>query len=211
MLETERHLNESLIENDWLRKLEKTASTRIQATKSNLKSAAEARLKIAERQVKELTTKLNREISHSCELRTENRELKAEVDEARTGVQKAEDTAQAYYDQGFKEGADFLKSQLAQECNKYFLQGWSLALDQAGVDDDSELYNLGRRHQPFKLDSSEEHKEQATEDLKDPEADEDPKDPEVAERSTVHEQIQTDDIQEVEGGSDKEDTVNVVS
>jgi hypothetical protein len=123
LLETERHLNESLIKNDRLRKLEKTASTRIQATKSNLKSAAEAGLKTAEHQVKELMAKLNREISHSCELQTENRELKAEVDEARTGVQKAEDMAQAYYNQGFEEEADSLKSQLAQECNKYFLQG----------------------------------------------------------------------------------------
>jgi hypothetical protein len=43
------------------------------------------------------------------------------------------------------------------------------------------LYDLGRRHQPFKLGSSEEHIRQAVEDLKDLEVDENPKDPEVAE------------------------------
>ena len=81
LLETERHLNESLIENDWLRKLEKTASTRIQAAESRHKSA-ERGLMTAERQVKELTAKLDREINRSCELRVEISNLKAEVDEA---------------------------------------------------------------------------------------------------------------------------------
>jgi chromosome segregation ATPase len=95
-----------------LHDLEKTASTRIQAAESRHKSA-EAGLMTAERQVKELTAKLDREINHSCELRAEISDLKAEVDEARAGVQKAEDTAQAYYDQGFEEAVDSLKSQLA--------------------------------------------------------------------------------------------------
>uniref|UniRef100_A0A2N9GN85 Transposase (putative) gypsy type domain-containing protein n=1 Tax=Fagus sylvatica TaxID=28930 RepID=A0A2N9GN85_FAGSY len=49
----------------------------------------------------------------------------AEVHEAQVAAKKAEDSAQAYYDQGFDEAANSLmKSQLAEECNKYFIQGW---------------------------------------------------------------------------------------
>jgi peptidoglycan hydrolase CwlO-like protein len=92
LLETERLLNESLNENDRLRDLKKTASSRIQAAERNHKSA-EAGLKTAKRQVVELTAKLDREINHACELRAEISELKAEVKEARKGVQKAEDAA----------------------------------------------------------------------------------------------------------------------
>ena len=210
LLEIERLLNESLIENDWLRDLEKTASARIQAVESRHKSA-KVGLMTAERQVKELTAKLDKEINHSCELRAEISDLKAEVDEARAGVQKAKHKAQAYYDQGFEEAVNSFKSQLAQECNKYFLQGWNKALDQARVDDDSELYNLGRRHRPFKMGSSKEPVRQVAKDMKDPEADENPKDPKVAEDSGDPEQIQTNDVQEVEDGSDKDDNIDIIS
>ena len=48
-------------------------------------------------------------------------ELKNVVNEAQEGAQKAEEEAQAYYDQGFDEAANSLKSQLANECNKHFL------------------------------------------------------------------------------------------
>jgi phage shock protein A len=180
LLEIEHLLNESLIENDRLRDLKKTASTRIQAAKSNHKSV-EARLKTAERQVKELTAKLDREINRACKLRAKNKKLKAEVDKARAGVQKAEDTAQSYYNQGFEKVAESLKSQLAKECNKCFLQGWRSALDQAGVDDTSELYNLGPKHQPFKVGLPKEHEEEeATRGLRDPEVNEVLRDPEAA-------------------------------
>uniref|UniRef100_A0A2N9IRN8 Uncharacterized protein n=1 Tax=Fagus sylvatica TaxID=28930 RepID=A0A2N9IRN8_FAGSY len=192
LLETERFLNQSLDENDQLKDLEKMASTRIQATKSKHKSV-EAGLMTAE-------------------------------------CQKAEDEAQAYYDQGFDEATNSLKSQLTDECNKYFFQGWRMvenlkrdsilafqrifeagsrlleterllnqsldendrlkdlektasariqatkgkhksaeaslmtvgrqgwrmAFDKAGVDDASELYDLGPRHQPFQGSSPEE-------------------------------------------------------
>jgi hypothetical protein len=75
-----------------------------------------------------------------------------------------------------------LKSQLVEECNKCFLQGWHSALDQAGVDDASELYNLGPKHQPFRVGSPEEHEEEeAAGGLRDPEADEVLKDPKAAE------------------------------
>jgi hypothetical protein len=75
-----------------------------------------------------------------------------------------------------------LKSQLVEECNKCFLQGWRSALDQAGVDDASELYNLGSKHQPFRAGSPEEHEEEeAVGGLRDPEADEVLKDPEAVE------------------------------
>ena len=163
-----------------MRDREKTASTRIQAAKSNHKSI-EARLKTAEHQMKELTAKLDREINRACKLRAENKKLKAKVDNAWAGVQKAEDTAQSYYDQGFEKVVESLKSQLAEECNKCFLQGWCSALNQAGVDDTSKLYNLGPKHQTFKVGLPKEHEEEeATGGLRDPEVDEVLRDPEVA-------------------------------
>uniref|UniRef100_A0A2N9IWI5 Uncharacterized protein n=1 Tax=Fagus sylvatica TaxID=28930 RepID=A0A2N9IWI5_FAGSY len=109
LLETERLLNQSLVENDRLRDLEKSAFARIQATESKHKSA-EAGLMTAKRQVVELTAKLDREIDRACELQAEIGELKTEVNEARAAVQKAEDEAQSYYDQGFDEAASSLKS-----------------------------------------------------------------------------------------------------
>ena len=83
------------------------------------------------------------------QLRTENGQLKDALTEAEAKVQKAEEEAQAYYDQGFTEAADSLQSQLKGECNKFFIQEWHKAFDKAGVDDASELYDLAHRHQPF--------------------------------------------------------------
>ncbi len=74
-----------------------------------------------ERQMMELSKKYDREIERSSKLQGEISALNAEVHKAQVVAQKAEDSAQAYYDQGFEEEADSLKSQLAQECNKYFL------------------------------------------------------------------------------------------
>jgi chromosome segregation ATPase len=122
LLETERLLHESLVENDRLKAFEKQALARIQAAESKHKSA-EAGLMTAKRQVVELKAKLDREYKTSSQLRVEVGELKDAVNVAREGAQKAEEEAQAYYDQGFDEAATSLKSQLANECNKHFLQG----------------------------------------------------------------------------------------
>ena len=92
MLETERLFNQSLVENDRLRDLEKSASARIQVAESKHKSA-EVGLMTAERQVVELTAKLDREINCACKLRAEISKLKIEMNEARAAVQKAEDEA----------------------------------------------------------------------------------------------------------------------
>uniref|UniRef100_A0A2N9HR10 Uncharacterized protein n=1 Tax=Fagus sylvatica TaxID=28930 RepID=A0A2N9HR10_FAGSY len=169
LLETKRLLNQSLKENDRLKDLEKTASTRIQAAESKHKSA-EASLMTAE--------------------------------------------CQAYYDQGFYEAANSLKSQLAEECNKYFFQGWLAALDQAGVDDASELYNLGLIHRPFKMGSPKEHgEEEAAEGPTKPQTDGVSKEPEAAKDLRNHEpdgRTSVVEIQEGKDGSDGEDTLNVV-
>ena len=130
MLETERLLNQSLEKNKQLKDLEKSASARIQTTESKHKSA-KAGLMTTERQVIELKAKLDREYKTSSQLRVENSKLKKAVDEARAEAPEAEDEAQSYYNQGFDEAANSLKSQLGDECNKYFLQGWCMALDKA--------------------------------------------------------------------------------
>jgi hypothetical protein len=205
LLETEHLLNESLNENDRLCDLKKTASSRIQVAERNHKSA-EAGLKPTKRQVVELIAKLDRGINHACELRAKISELKAEVKEAREGVQKAEDSALSYYDQGFDEVANSLKSQLTEEYNKYFLQGWRAALDRAGVDDAFELYDLGPKHRPFKVGSPEEHKEEEV--VGGPM---DPKANEVLRVPEANGQILVVEVQEGDDGSDREDTVDVVN
>ena len=139
-----------------MKDFEKEASAKIQALENGWKSA-EAGLKTYERQVVEIQGKDDRELDRSSGLRGEISTLREEVQKLQAEKQKADDSAQQYYDQGFNEAANSLKSQLAQEYNKYFLQGWTKAPDQAGVDDDSVLYSLGQRHQPFKLGSFEEH------------------------------------------------------
>jgi hypothetical protein len=64
-----------------------------------------------------------------------------------------------------------LQSQLKEECNKHFIQGWCAALNQAGVDDASKLYDLGPTHRPFRPSSLEQLEEAvAIEGQVDPEA-----------------------------------------
>ena len=57
-----------------------------------------------------------------------------------------------------------------------------MALDKVGVDDASELYDLGPRHQPFRVNSPEEREgREGTEGLMDLESHEAVRAPEVAE------------------------------
>jgi predicted nuclease with TOPRIM domain len=144
-LETERCLNQSHEEIKHLKDFEKSASARIRVAKSAHKSA-KAGLMNMKRQVTELREKLDREYATSSRLRVETSGLKDVVNEARAEVQKSEGEAQSYYDQGLDEAASSLKSQLAFECNKFFVQGWRMALNKAGVDEASELYGLAPRH-----------------------------------------------------------------
>lgn len=92
LLETKRLLHESLIKNGRLLELKKMALTRIQAAESNHKSA-EARLMIAERQVRELTAKFDLKFGCVYELRVANEKLQTELNEARAKVKKVEDEA----------------------------------------------------------------------------------------------------------------------
>uniref|UniRef100_A0A2N9G863 Uncharacterized protein n=1 Tax=Fagus sylvatica TaxID=28930 RepID=A0A2N9G863_FAGSY len=177
---TERLLNESLIENDQLRELEKTASARVQEVERQHKSAEEG-LQTAECQLVEISAKLERECDRSSGLQTENNKLRAELAEAWTAAQNAENAAQAFYDQGFEEATESLRSQLGRECNIYFLRGWVLALEQAAVDNNSKLYALGWEYQPFHLGIPENLEEVLVEGLKDYEAVEDPTDPKAVE------------------------------
>ncbi len=139
-METERRLNQSQEEIKRLMDFEKLASAKIHAAESAQKSA-EAGLMNMERQVTELKKKLDWEYTSGSQLRVENSQLKDAITEAQAKVQKVEEEAQSYYDQGFNEAADSLQSQLKGECNKYFIQGWHKALNKAGVDDASELYD----------------------------------------------------------------------
>ena len=150
MIETERLLNDSLIENDRLREIEKTASARIREVESQHKTAKEG-LQIAERQLVEISAKLERECNRSSGFQVKINKLRAELAEARKAAQNAENAAQAFYDQGFKEASESLRSQLGRECNIHFLKRWVLALERAEVDDNSELYALGWEYQPFNL------------------------------------------------------------
>ena len=160
MLETERLLREALVENVSLKELEKTASTKIHATESQHKSA-EAGLMTTKRQVRELKANYDDEFNRVYELRAENQKLLTNLKAARAEVKKTEDAGQAYYDQGFDEAT---KSQLAKECNSCFLRGWDSALDQAEVDDASDLYNKGRKLQPYEVAPIEETEKTAAED-----------------------------------------------
>ncbi len=91
-----------------------------------------------------------------------------------------------------------MKSQLAEECNKYFIQGWRAALDRIGVDDALELYDLGPKCRPFRPTSPQEHEEVgATEGQMDLEAGDG--------------QIPVVEVQEGDGGSDGEETLDVIS
>jgi peptidoglycan hydrolase CwlO-like protein len=106
-LETERRLNQSQEEIKRLTDFEKSASTKIRAAESAQKSA-EAGLLNLQNQVTELQRKLDREYQSASQVRVENSQLKDALTEAEVKVEKAEDQAQAYYDQGFSEAADSL-------------------------------------------------------------------------------------------------------
>ena len=209
MVETERLLNESLVENDRLREVEKTASARIREVESQHKTAEEG-LQTAECQLVEMSAKLERECERSSGFQAEIDKLKAELAEARRVSSNAENAAQAFYDQGFEEAVESLKLQLRRECNIYFRKGWTSALEQAAVDDNSKLYVLGRHYRPFDSGTPENLGETNVEVLEDCEAVDDPTALETAEVLDHQERVQTEEVQDVEKGiSDKEDNVNV--
>ena len=94
--------------------------------------------------------------------------------EARQVSSNAENKAQAIYDRGFADAVGSLKLQLHRECNIHFLKGWASALEQAVVDDESELYVLGRRYRPYDSRTPENLEETNVEVLGDCEAFDDP-------------------------------------
>uniref|UniRef100_A0A2N9HHJ6 Uncharacterized protein n=1 Tax=Fagus sylvatica TaxID=28930 RepID=A0A2N9HHJ6_FAGSY len=77
----------------------------------DMRICAKAGLMTAEGQVVVLKAKLDREYKTSSQLRVEDGELKDAVNVARERAQKAEEEAQAYYDQGFDEAAASLRHQ----------------------------------------------------------------------------------------------------
>ena len=218
-METERRLQKSQEEIKHLKELEESASAKIRATESAQKSAEAGILNMGN-QVTELQKKLDWEYKSASQVRVKNSQLKDTLTEAEAKVQKAEEQAQAYYDQGFNEATDSLLSQLKDECNKYFVQGWHKALDMARVDDDSELYDLAWRHQPLRDRVPEERNElevgeDATEDPKLPESHEALSEPVLADDPEVTEglpddQIQTAKFQEEEDGSDTEENIDLI-
>uniref|UniRef100_A0A2N9J7U3 Transposase (putative) gypsy type domain-containing protein n=1 Tax=Fagus sylvatica TaxID=28930 RepID=A0A2N9J7U3_FAGSY len=155
LLETERRLNLSADEIKRLKDLESSASVRIRAAESAQKSA-EAGLLNLQNQVAELQRKLDSEHKSASQVRIENSQLKEALAEAEV---KADKGAQAYYDQGVNQASQDLRYQLRGECNKYFVQGWHQALDNAGVDDDSDLYDLAYSRQPYEVPVPEEGNE----------------------------------------------------
>jgi hypothetical protein len=103
-----------------------------------------------------------------------------------------------------------LRLQLRRECNIYFLKGWASVLEQAAIDDNSELYVLGRHYRPFDSGTPENLEEMNVEVSEDREAVDDPTALETAEVFDHQERAQTEKVQDVEKGiSDKEDNVNV--
>uniref|UniRef100_A0A2N9ID64 Uncharacterized protein n=1 Tax=Fagus sylvatica TaxID=28930 RepID=A0A2N9ID64_FAGSY len=209
LIEAERLLNESLAENDRLREVEKAASARIREVESQHKSAEEG-LQKAECQLVEMSAKLERECDRSSGLQAEIDKLKAELAEARQVSSDAENEAQATYDRGFADAAGSLRFQMRRECNINFLKGWALALEQAAVDDESELYVLGRRYRPYDSGTPENLEETNVEVLGDREAFDGPTVMENAEVFDHQERAQTEEVQDMEKGvSDKEDNVDV--
>uniref|UniRef100_A0A2N9F8A1 Uncharacterized protein n=1 Tax=Fagus sylvatica TaxID=28930 RepID=A0A2N9F8A1_FAGSY len=209
LIEAERLLNESLAENDRLREVEKTASARIREVESQHKSAEEG-LQKAECQLVEMSAKLERECDRSGGLQAEIDKLKAELAEARQVSSDAEKEAQATYDRGFADAAGSLRFQMRRECNINFLKGWALALEQAAVDDESELYVLGRRYRPYDSGTPENLEETNVEVLGGLEAFDGPTVMENAEVFDHQERAQTEEVQDMEKGvSDKEDNVDV--
>jgi regulator of replication initiation timing len=147
-LETERRLNLSAEEIKRLKDLESSAFVRIRAAESAQKSAKTGLLNL-QNQVAELQRKLDSEHKSASQVRIENSQLKDALAEAEAKVVQADQRDQAYYDQCFNQASEDLRDQLKGECNKYFVQGWHKALDSAGVDDDSDLYDLAYTRQPY--------------------------------------------------------------
>ena len=103
-----------------------------------------------------------------------------------------------------------MRLQLHWKCNIYFMKGWVSALEQAAVDDNSELYVLGREYRPFDSGTPENIEQANVEGLKDSETVDDPTALEVVEVSGHQERVQTEEVQDVKKSiSDKEDIVNV--
>uniref|UniRef100_A0A2N9GQ65 Transposase (putative) gypsy type domain-containing protein n=1 Tax=Fagus sylvatica TaxID=28930 RepID=A0A2N9GQ65_FAGSY len=167
LLETERRLNRSAEEIKRLKDLESSAS---------------------------LQRKLDSEHKSASQVRIENSQLKDALTEAEAKVVKAEQEAQAYYD-----------------------QGWHKALDNAGVDDDSELYDLAYTRQPYEDPVPEEGNELeagegATGDPTVPGSHEALSEPALADDPKVTEdrpddQIHTAESQEGGEGSDVDETI----
>uniref|UniRef100_A0A2N9EHM9 Uncharacterized protein n=1 Tax=Fagus sylvatica TaxID=28930 RepID=A0A2N9EHM9_FAGSY len=216
LLETERRLNLSADEIKRLKDLESSASVRIRAAESAQKSA-EAGLLNLQNQVAELQRKLDSEHKSASQVRIENSQLKEALAEAEV---KADKGAQAYYDQGVNQASQDLRYQLRGECNKYFVQGWHQALDNAGVDDDSDLYDLAYSRQPYEVPVPEEGNElEAGEGaagnptvLGSPEALSEPVlvDDTKAAEDRPDDQIPAAESQEGEEGSDVDETIDVV-
>uniref|UniRef100_A0A2N9FHN6 Transposase (putative) gypsy type domain-containing protein n=1 Tax=Fagus sylvatica TaxID=28930 RepID=A0A2N9FHN6_FAGSY len=216
LLETERRLNLSTDEIKRLKDLESSASVRIRAAESAQKSA-EAGLLNLQNQVAELQRKLDTEHKSASQVRIENSQLKEALAEAEVRADKG---AQAYYDQGVNQASQDLRYQLRGECNKYFVQGWHQALDNAGVDDDSDLYDLAYSRQPYEVPVSEEGNElEAGEGvagdptvLGSPEALSEPVlvDDTKAAEDRPDDQIPAAESQEGEEGSDVDETIDVV-
>jgi regulator of replication initiation timing len=218
-LETECRLNRSAEEIKRLKDLESSASVRIRAAESAQKSA-EAGLLNLQNQLTELQRKLDSEHKSASQVRIENSQLKDALTEAEAKVGKAEQGAQAYYDQGFDQASESLLEQLKGECNKYFVQGWHKALDSAGVDDDSDLYDLAYTRQPYEDPVPEEGNELEAgegaagdptvpgshEALSEPALVDDPK----ATEDRPDDQIHAAESQEGGEGSDVDETIDVV-
>uniref|UniRef100_A0A2N9G5E8 Uncharacterized protein n=1 Tax=Fagus sylvatica TaxID=28930 RepID=A0A2N9G5E8_FAGSY len=99
LLETERRLNRSAEEIKRLKDFESSASVKIRAAESAQKSA-EAGLLNLQNQLAELQRKLDSEYKSASQVRIENSQLKDALTEAEAKVVKAEQQAQAYYDEG---------------------------------------------------------------------------------------------------------------
>uniref|UniRef100_A0A2N9IA83 Uncharacterized protein n=1 Tax=Fagus sylvatica TaxID=28930 RepID=A0A2N9IA83_FAGSY len=141
-------------------------------------------------QVTNLQKRLDREYQSASQVRVENGQLKDALTEAEAKVQKSEEQAQAYYDQGFNEATDSLLLQLKGECNKYFVQGWHQALD-----------NAEERNEEAGEDAIEDPMiPMSHEVLSEPVLAEDPEMPE----DQADDQIQAVEPQEGEDGSDDE-------
>ena len=119
MIETERLLNESLVENDRLREVEKTVSARIREVEDQHKTAEEG-LQRTVCQLVEILAKLEPERERSSGFQAKIDKLRTELADAR---RVSENAAQAVYDRGFEDAAGSLKLQLRRECNIYFLKG----------------------------------------------------------------------------------------